>query len=213
MEMNEKITDPKLEFKQLISYIRPMANINFKDTFKYEDLSILKDLFGFGYQLDISKIFENMKNFIILDRLRKIDEITLWVDYLILNKTIEQFNFSEINAMTILALIRHKEEPNYNVLPKLYSNGKFKYHKLADLVFGESIGAVKTVNLIEYFRQWSMDIEVVILQMIKVKIIDCWFKIYEPKTIEWYIDFLRIPDEEEFNFKNEIEKILNLLDA
>ena len=191
---------------KLISNLENIKNMNFKENLAFEDFNFIKDFFN--KEKTVENVFDRLKLFLILETIEDQNLKIKWIDFLIFNKTLETLCSSDVFGLTIISLLRMKEAPNYNILPKVIGSN-IKYSKVLDILFGESVGALKPVTLVEYFRQKELSVELSIIYLIKTKVID-WFRTYEPKSSLWYIDFLDT-NPKDFDFKNEIDKIINLV--
>lgn len=191
---------------KLISNLENIKNMNFKENLAFEDFNFIKDFFN--KEKTVENVFDRLKLFLILETIEDQNLKIKWIDFLIFNKTLETLCSSDVFGLTIMSLLRMKEAPNYNILPKVIGSN-IKYSKVLDILFGESVGALKPVTLVEYFRQKELSVELSIIYLIKTKVID-WFRTYEPKSSLWYIDFLDT-NPKDFDFKNEIDKIINLV--
>ena len=191
---------------KLISNLENIKNMNFKENLALEDFNFIKDFFN--KEKTVENVFDRLKLFLILETIEDQNLKIKWIDFLIFNKTLETLCSSDVFGLTIMSLLRMKEAPNYNILPKVIGSN-IKYSKVLDILFGESVGALKPVTLVEYFRQKELSVELSIIYLIKTKVID-WFRTYEPKSSLWYIDFLDT-NPKDFDFKNEIDKIINLV--
>lgn len=199
--------EKKEALDKLFIELETIKDVNFNDNFTFDDLKFVKDFFN--KENSVENIFDRLKLFLVLDSLESQELKIKWIDFLVYNKIVEIINGSEVFGMTIISLLKLKEAPNFNVLPKVITSSGIKYSKVLDILFGESVGAIKPVMLVEYIRQKDLNIEQTMIQLIKVKVID-WFRIYEPKTSKWYIDFLDT-DPKDFDYKIEVGKILELI--
>ena len=206
VNLENNIPNSKKVLSEILDNIRLLKNIDFNEDFKYENIILLKNLCN----QDGFNIFENFKLFLCLENLKETDQIINWMDYLVCNSVLELIKNNDVAAATIVALLKNQVEPNYNILPKIFASGKIKYTKLVDLLFGLANPMIKPVMIIEYFRQNELKLDRVILLLIKTKVLE-WFKKFEPKSIEWCANFLKVESEQEFDFKIEVEKLENFL--
>lgn len=106
-----------------------------------------------------------------------------------LNKIIQtEPNKKNFNCISILSLLKNKVEPNFNILPKVYSTIP-KVGAIHDLIFGSHPTQLKIIHLVEYFRQKEFTFEQFINHLILVKVIE-FFDNYERKSSDWYNSFI-----------------------
>lgn len=150
--------------------------------------------------LDFSKtteyIFSNI-NLLSTYPVLKDSEAIILVDILVFNRLIEYVGKSEVQIITLFTMLKNLTEPNYDMLPKIYSS-KVKLNKIFDLLFNDDPNTVLGLfKLIEYMKQREFNMEDFLCRLIKSRCI-IWSLMNEKKSVNWYISYFQtqsnVPD-------------------
>ena len=92
------------------------------------------------------------------------------------------------NCISAITLLKNKEEPNFNIIPKIQTNQTYKIDIVLDLLFGKHQPTFKIIHFVEFIRQKELNINQFLNKAIRAKILE-WLILNEPKTINWEVDF------------------------
>ena len=96
-----------------------------------------------------------------------------------------QTNFT---GLMILTLVRNKQEPNYNIVPKLKIKKNTQINKLVSQVTSDHEEVNNILLLMQYLYQFDISLEKFINCLLVNELYN-WFEENEPKTELWKYDF------------------------
>lgn len=163
---------------------------SYKNGDEIEALSLPKVKLFLEFSKTVDYIFSNinlLSTYPILDENKSI----ILVDILVFNRLIEYVGKSEIQLITLFAMLKNKAAPNYDMLPKIYAS-KVKINKILDLLFNDDPNNVLGLfRLIEYMKQREFSMEDFLVRLIKSRCI-IWTLENEKKSVEWYISLFEM---------------------
>jgi len=185
-----------------------LKNINIDaKTFEWDHMNLLNDFISLDNRTKYDKSMWLLKE--VYNILSNSNSSEFELNLIILNKISDLISTDEILKATILNLARVQAEPNYQMLPKITLD-KIKYQRLLDLLFTFSNETLNAVKCIEYIRQRKWDFKSFLILLIRSRLI-LWFKINEPKSTKWYMNFFEKEILETTTLEEEIDNILLLL--
>lgn len=185
-----------------------LKNINIDaKTFEWDHMNLLNGFISLDNRTKYDKSMWLLKE--VYNILSNSNSSEFELNLIILNKISDLISTDEILKATILNLARVQDEPNYQMLPKITLD-KIKYQRLLDLLFTFSNETLNAVKCIEYIRQRKWDFKSFLILLIRSRLI-LWFKINEPKSTKWYMNFFEKEILETTTLEEEIDNILLLL--
>lgn len=185
-----------------------LKNINIDaKTFEWDHMNLLNNFISLDNRTKYDKSMWLLKE--VYNILSNSNSSEFELNLVILNKISDLISTDEILKATILNLARVQDEPNYQMLPKITLD-KIKYQRLLDLLFTFSNETLNAVKCIEYIRQRKWDFKSFLILLIRSRLI-LWFKINEPKSTKWYMNFFEKEILETTTLEEEIDNILLLL--
>lgn len=160
---------------------------DFKDGDEIDTLSLPQLKTFLSFQKTPDYIFTNI-NLLNTYQNLSFEESVILVDILIFNRLVEYLGKSEVQIITIFAMLKNKSEPNYDMLPKIYGP-KIKHSKILDLLFNDDSNVVLGLfRLIEYLKQRGFTIEEFLIRLIRARCI-IWTLENERKSVNWYVSY------------------------
>lgn len=185
-----------------------LKNINIDaKTFEWDHMNLLNNFISLDNRTKYDKSMWLLKE--VYNILSNSNSSEFELNLIILNKISDLISTDEILKATILNLARVQDEPNYQMLPKITLD-KIKYQRLLDLLFTFSNETLNAVKCIEYIRQRKWDFKSFLILLIRSRLI-LWFKMNEPKSTKWYMNFFEKEILETTTLEEEIDNILLLL--
>lgn len=194
--------------EELKNSLVSLKNINVDaKTFEWDHMNLLNGFISLDNRTKYDKSMWLLKE--VYNILSNSNSSEFELNLIILNKISDLISTDEILKATILNLARVQDEPNYQMLPKITLD-KIKYQRLLDLLFTFSNETLNAVKCIEYIRQRKWDFKSFLILLIRSRLI-LWFKINEPKSTKWYMNFFEKEILETTTLEEEIDNILLLL--
>lgn len=197
--------------KKVLNYFKSKdEEINNDKNLSLEEIKELKNLLNFDTNIEIhlNKILYLL---IHCNSNLKYEDKIIGYDILVFKYIILKLLQKDENIFTIFGIINNNTEPNYNILPKIYSSpeiGKIKVELILDVIFGKGLNIpFQTIKVSEYLIQRKITSSKLILLLIKVRLL-LWFQTYEPKSPEWCIWFFN----SEIENKSEWKKLEELME-
>lgn len=177
---------------------------DFKEGDEIDTLSLPQLKTFLYFQKTPDYIFTNINLLNTYQSLSDQDSMVL-VDILVFNRIVEYLGKSEVQIITIFAMLKNKSEPNFDMLPKIYGP-KIRYSKILDLLFNDDSNVVLGLfRLIEYLKQRGFTMEQFLIKLIKSRCI-IWTLENERKSANWYVSYF----ETDSNVSDTIKTIENL---